>query len=253
MKTKPEQPGDLNGDGEVNGTDLVSAATLILEAKYEKAVDMNNDGVVNGTDYVLLVNKILNISAAAERRASANRAATEANLSIEDFTINAGETKEMLIDLTNPDTQLTLVQFDMRLPEGLSIAIEDGELAIDIAGRTTWKKHSLNANATDGITRFLLASSTNALISGTSGAIISVKLTASSSFSGGDIKLEKQLLVTPSAEETKPADYTYTVTTTGIDTVHSSQSIVAIRWTAASCKACLRRRACTLSMAVRSW
>ena len=137
--------------------------------------------------------------------------ATPANLSIEDFSIHAGETKELVIDLSNPDDEITLVQFDMRLPEGLSIAKEDGDYAIDIAGRTTWKKHSLSANVLDGVTRFLLASNTNAVISGTEGAIITVKLVAEDNFDGGDIKLENILLVTPQQKETKPNAYVYTI------------------------------------------
>ena len=134
---------------------------------------------------------------------------TPPTLSIEEFTIKAGETKTMLIDLSNPNTEVTLVQFDLRLPEGLTIAVEQGDLVIDIAGRTTWKNHSLQANATGGITRFLLASNSNKVISGTSGAIISIQLTAANTFKGGDIKLEEQLIVTPAAAETYPADYTY--------------------------------------------
>ena len=136
-------------------------------------------------------------------------AATAPTLSIEDFTIKAGETKTMLIDLSNPDTEVTLVQFDLRLPSGLTIVEEQGDLAIDIAGRTTLKNHSLQANATGGITRFLLASSGNKVITGTSGAIISIQLTASNTFKEGDIRLEEQLIVTPSAAETYPANYTY--------------------------------------------
>ena len=135
--------------------------------------------------------------------------ATPATLSIEDFTISAGETKTMLVDLNNPDTQVTLVQFDLRLPTGLSIAVEDEELAVDIAGRTTWKKHSLSTSEVNGTTRFLLASQSNAVLTGTSGAIISITLTAASTFNGGDIKLEGQLIVTPTEEATEPADYTY--------------------------------------------
>ena len=138
-------------------------------------------------------------------------AATPATLSIEEFSISAGETKTMLVDMNNPDTQVTLVQFDLRLPSGLSIAAEDSELLVDIAGRTTWKKHSLSTNVVNGATRFLLASNNNSIISGTSGAIISITLTAASNFNGGNIKLEKQLIVTPGAAETHPADYTFTV------------------------------------------
>ena len=139
-------------------------------------------------------------------------AQTAASLSIEDFTINAGETADMLIDLNNPNDQITLVQFDLRLPNGLTIAKENGEYVYDIAGRTSWRNHSLNVNDTgDGSVRFLMASSSNAVISGTSGAVISIRLSASATFNGGDIKLEKTLLVTPQAKETKPADYVYTL------------------------------------------
>ena len=130
-----------------------------------------------------------------------------AKLSIESFEIKAGETKTMLIDMQNPDDQVTLVQFDLRLPNGLGIAT--GDDATDIAGRTSLRKHTLTSNATNGITRFLLYSATNELIEGTSGAIISVKLTASSTFNGGDIKLENQLMTTPSLVESKPSTYTY--------------------------------------------
>ena len=137
-----------------------------------------------------------------------------AKLSIQDFTIKAGETKTMLIDMQNPDDQVTLVQFDLRLPDGLSIAT--GNDASDIAGRTTWRKHTLTSNATNGITRFLLYSATNELIEGTSGAIISIKLTASSSFNGGDIKLENQLMTTPSLVESKPATYSYNIKGGGV-------------------------------------
>lgn len=132
-----------------------------------------------------------------------------AKLSIEPFEIKAGETKTMLIDMQNPDDQVTMVQFDLRLPDGLSIAT--GDDAVDIAGRTTWRKHTLTSKAINGLTRILLYSATNEVISGTSGAIISIKLKASSTFKGGDVKLENQLMTTPSLVESKPSTYTYNI------------------------------------------
>ena len=137
--------------------------------------------------------------------------AATASLSIESFDIKAGETKEMVIDLTNSG-DITLVQFDLRLPAGLTLKQTDGEYDIDIAGRTTWRKHSLDANAqADGSIRFLLASSSNAVLSGNSGAIISMTLTASSTFSSGDIRLENILMVSPNEEELRQATVTYTI------------------------------------------
>lgn len=137
-------------------------------------------------------------------------------LSIEDDfkSIKAGEEKELVIDLTNPNEQITLVQFDLRLPSGLSLKMEDGDYVVDIAGRTTWKKHSLNANAqADGSIRFLLASSSNAALTGTSGAIITMTVMAGSSFNGGDVNLENILMVTPAETEIKQDTYIYSIPT----------------------------------------
>lgn len=219
--------GDMNGDGIINGIDLVAQTNLIMTDQYDAAADLNNDGVVNGLDYVMMVNLIMSFTSAPAMEARAgNRAASIAGLSIEDFDIKAGETKEMYINLSNPDTELTLLQFDMSLPEGLSIATEDGDYAIDIAGRTTWKKHSLMAKGIDGATRFLLASNSNALIDGDNGNVISIKLTASSGFNGGDIKLENQLLVSPDAKDMMPADYIYAVgDATSIDAVTAGEPV----------------------------
>lgn len=217
--------GDLNGDGSINGEDLVAQTNLIMTDQYDAAADLNNDGEVNGIDYVLMVNLIMSFTAAPViQDPASNRAASTANLSVEDFDIKAGETKEMFINLSNPDNELTLLQFDMSLPEGLSIATEDGDYAIDIVGRTTWKRHSLMARAVNGVTRFLLASNTNALIDGDNGNVISIKLTASDNFKSGDIRLENQLLVSPNAENVMPADYIYAVgDATSIDGIMAGQ------------------------------
>ena len=133
----------------------------------------------------------------------------QATLSIEPFSISAGETKEMVIDLTNPEDEITLVQFDLRLPNGLSLKLVGSEYDIDMCDRTTWRKHSLDANATDGIIRFLLASSSNTVIDGTEGALIKMTLVADGNYQGGEIRLEKILLVTPDEKEIKPADVVY--------------------------------------------
>ena len=55
----PYVPGDLSGDGEVTGQDLVIEANFILNDEYNEAADLNHDGIVSGQDYVILVNKVL--------------------------------------------------------------------------------------------------------------------------------------------------------------------------------------------------
>ena len=139
-------------------------------------------------------------------------ASAQATLSIENFDIKAGEEKEMVIDLTNPNDEITLVQFDLRLPTGLSLKKIGSDYDIDMCNRTNWRKHSLDANETDGIIRFLLASSSNTVIDGTEGAIIKMTLVADNSYQGGEIRLENILLVSPDEKEIKPAD----ISTVGI-------------------------------------
>ena len=57
----PYVPGDLSGDGEVTGQDLVIEANFILNNEFNEAADLNKDGVVSGQDYVILVNKVLGV------------------------------------------------------------------------------------------------------------------------------------------------------------------------------------------------
>ena len=195
--------GDVNQDDAVNGTDLVALSNIILGRKEQtSAADVNGDGSVNGTDIVALSNIILGRNKAPRRAV-----ATGNGLSIEPFDINAGETKEMLIDLTNPNDEVTLVQFDLHLPEELTIKKNGSDLDFDMADRTSWRKHTLDANEVDGAYRFLLYSSSNTLIEGTEGAIIKVTVVADASFTGGKIVIDNILLVSPDEQETKPDAY----------------------------------------------
>ena len=203
--------GDVNMDNAVNGTDLVALSNIVLGRKEKtESADVNGDGSVNGTDIVALSNIILGRGSHAPRRAG--EAGT--GLSIEPFDIQAGEEKEMLIDLSNPNDELTLVQFDLHLPEGLSIKKSGADLDIDMGNRASWRKHTLDANETDGGYRFLLYSSSNTVIDGTSGAVIKVKVIADTSFKGGKIVIDNTLLVSPDEKETKPEAYEYTFPTT---------------------------------------
>lgn len=203
--------GDVNGDGDVNGTDGVVLVNIILgRSENRPAADVNGDGEVNGTDYVALVNIILGRSYAPSKYPVANEAtfAGTSNLWIEPFTINAGEEKTMTIDLWNPDDDITLVQYDLRLPEGLSLKMIGDEYDAEIAGRTDRESHSLSAHTIDGTTRFLLASHNNFSFTGTDGAIIKMTLVADENYQGGAISLENILLVTPREQETRPGDLT---------------------------------------------
>ncbi len=214
--------GDVNQDKAVNGTDLVALSNIILDRKEKtESADVNDDGSVNSTDIETLSDIIMGSNGNNQQGA----VAAVAELSIKPFSIQAGEEQEILIDLSNPDGELTLVQFDLYLPEGLSVKKNSTELDFDMAERTTWRKHTLVANETDGGYRFLLYSSSDTVINGTDGTIIKVKVIADALFDGGKIVIGNALLVTPDEKDTRPLQYEYAIgsntairdITTGID------------------------------------
>ena len=124
-------------------------------------------------------------------------ASADNTLRLEPLEISAGETKELTISLEN-DMDITLVQFDLKLPQGLSIPVNSrNRFIVAITDRTTLEDHSINVNAIDGVYRILLASMTNTVIEGNDGALFKVTLTADETFSGGTISLEKIELVSP--------------------------------------------------------
>jgi surface protein len=66
-KALPYIPGDVNGDGLVNVTDIVVTVNYIMEKPSpdfnKEAADLNGDGVVNVTDIVMMVKIIMEASA----------------------------------------------------------------------------------------------------------------------------------------------------------------------------------------------
>lgn len=220
----PNFKGDVNGDGYVNGTDLVALTNIILGRSTNKpAADVNQDGSVNGTDFVALANIILGRTSNARSQSiplSEPSLGTESFLSVDYFSVNPGEEGELVVNLTNTSEEITLVQFDLDLPSGLSLKKEDGEYAIDITERTTYKKHSLDASETDGIIRFLLSSTKNTPLIGSEGGIVKMTLVADASYdarTAEGIGIRNILLVTPDEKETKPEDFF--IIPTGIDKV----------------------------------
>lgn len=146
-------------------------------------------------------------------------AQSQTKLTVDDFTINANETQTLTVNLENPDMTVTLVQFDLELPEGLSIPKdEDDEYLIDMTSRAS-KKHTLDYNDKNG--RVLLSSSSNKTLSGQSGAIITIELTAAATFETGTITLKNIEIVSPdnTAENpvfSKPDNVVINIETSGI-------------------------------------
>ena len=139
------------------------------------------------------------------------------------FEINAGETKELTISLEN-DKDITLVQFDLKLPEGLSIPVNSkNKYVVSFTDRTTLEDHSLHVNALNEGYLFLLASMENTAIEGNSGPLIIISLTANAAFAGGTITIDGIRLVSP--DETAVSPSAVSISVSSVVSVFTPNSI----------------------------
>ena len=100
-------------------------------------------------------------------------------LAIADFSIQPGETKTIAVELNNTGNEYIAFEFYMSLPEGVSIAKnESSKLMAELnSGRINGHKLKVRQMA-DGSYYFFCYSESNANITGTSGEILSVTVTA---------------------------------------------------------------------------
>jgi hypothetical protein len=108
-----------------------------------------------------------------------SQVSAEDRVTISDFVISAGETKELSITLKN-EAVYAAFQFDLYLPEGLTVSEYSPDLA-RIPENTTLSM----AKQEDGSYRFITAAMKANPIVGTSGGIVTVKVTASETLAIG--------------------------------------------------------------------
>lgn len=122
-----------------------------------------------------------------------------------DFYLTAGQTKEMTISLSN-ETAYTAFQFDLKLPEGVAIAKENGEYLVSLDNERKADHVLAVGDVGSNTYRFLCYSMTNANIKGNSGSLITVSLTADKETESGkkNVDLQAALLVTSAAASIKP-------------------------------------------------
>lgn len=197
---QPVLPGDLTGDAEVDGMDLVALVNVIMGTSVQTGgADLNGDGEVDGMDYVTMVNIIMGTAGSRSTDAAAARAMEQdthhVTIDMEPLTIAPGESRELTITLQNADMDVTMVQADLTLPQGLTLT---GEYVL--GNRTTERNHQLYMSGQNGQHRLMLASPQNALLSGTEGAVVRLTLTADDSFQSGDIVLSNMLCASPTLQ-----------------------------------------------------
>ena len=228
--------GDVNNDATVNIVDVTVIAAHILGQLDQDdpfifaAADLDNDGVIDIADIVRLVRLILDQPAATpEQQAIINRARRFADssnsLSIEDFEINEGETKQIAIKLDNSKA-FSAFQADIYLPEGLEFV--DGALS----ARQSADHVMASTVREDGSVRMLSYSMDLDTYSGSEGDFIYLTVKAEEGFVG-DFQIEIDNIVFVQADQS--ASYFQPVVanvngveTTGIEDVEGDEFEVKV-------------------------
>ena len=226
--------GDVNNDAIVNIVDVTATAAYILGQEVNTfifaAADLDNDQVIDIADIVRLVRLILDQEPATpEQQAIINRARRFADssnsLSIEDFEINEGETKQIAIKLDNSKA-FSAFQADIYLPEGLEFV--DGALS----ARQSADHVMASTVREDGSVRMLSYSMDLDTYSGSEGDFIYLTVKAEEGFVG-DFQIEIDNIVFVQADQS--ASYFQPVVanvngveTTGIEDVEGDEFEVKV-------------------------
>lgn len=106
---------------------------------------------------------------------------------VEEVKAFKGQQAAFSIDLENKTTDLTAYQFDLTLPDGISLSTNDkGKFLVTKTSRYKDDSQTLNISKTEDNTyRFVCFSMSNDVITGTSGAILDASLTIGASINDG--------------------------------------------------------------------
>lgn len=199
MTIKALALGDANGDGKVTITDATTTVSYILgeipETFLAIAADVTGDGNVTINDVTGIVNIVLGATTSATTASVKNVTISPMEVAsigdkiyINDFTISAGETKDVEICMAN-SAAYTAFQCDIYLPEGLNFLVEDDEYIVDLSSRKN-RSHTIATNLQpDGALRVVAFSSKNSTFTGNDGALMILPIVASENLPGGTLEM----------------------------------------------------------------
>ena len=142
------------------------------------------------------------------------------NLFIDDFAINAGETKELAINLTN-EIAFTGFQADLYLPDGLEIEQEEGDYIFELTDRKGSDHVITSGKQANGAIRILCFSANLNEFSGSEGAVVKFRVTAANDFVGNyEINIKDIILA-----QTDESEYQLPATTTKVEARMLAKSI----------------------------
>lgn len=223
-------PGDANNDRTVNIADIPATASFILgspEQTYSReAADANGDGIVRVDDISALADIIMRspVQTSMKSRIKTqvpgkeypdNTQHSEGNGEVIPFVLEPGTSGTVTFDLNVPEAELCGVQFDLYLPEGITVDQTSRGVYkfAHVADRIDARSHVIastdngardeNGNIIPGteFIRVLCYSNTSEIFSNREGALLSIPLTAAENLAAGvhEIQLKNIIATTPKA------------------------------------------------------
>ena len=137
------------------------------------------------------------------------------NLAVADVELNQGESKNVAISLLNPTKKYTAFQFDLVLPEGVTIGVNNDESLMVGLNEDRIEDHELTVkDMGSGIYRLLCYSMSNAELKGTSGTLITMTLKAADNASAGEKtgSITSHVFTEASGYQVKWVDLSFSIT-----------------------------------------
>ncbi|MBP5347550.1 MAG: dockerin type I repeat-containing protein [Bacteroidaceae bacterium] len=186
------EPGDVNDDGVITITDAVGVVSFIIKSNVDglnrRAADANQDGIIDVADAVWIVNVVIGKNNNAQVRGYVP-AQISSTLNVDDATI--APNMSIPVRLNGMANEVTAIQFDMTLPDGVSVdAIK------------TDKSHSIiTGKQEDGTYNVVCLSLSNSTFAGGGDAALTLELTSDNTFEGGQVILDNAKVVTPDCRQ----------------------------------------------------
>ena len=131
-------------------------------------------------------------------------------ITVKDLVLKPGESAMVEIALQNAKTNLVAFQMDLALPDGIGI----DKTGCSISSRITDEDQTLTVGKlSEGLYRLTSTSLSLKPISGTSGALLTLKLTSSGNFVNGTANISNILFSTASSEEVDVENTSFNINT----------------------------------------
>ena len=137
------------------------------------------------------------------------------NLTVANVELKPGESKNVAISLENPTKKYTAFQFDLELPEGVTVELKNNGKPKISLNEDRIDDHTLTVqDLGSGSYRLLCFSMSNAELYGTSGTLITMTLHAADNVSAGAKtgNIKSQVFTETSGTQVKWDDLSFTIT-----------------------------------------